>query len=188
MSLEIKIAKTPEEKEACFRLRYEVFEKHCYADEKRYPDRKIEDEYDAISTIFMAVDGDELVGTVRITPPSELGFQMESMYDLTELKENCENLWESSKVMIKEGKFGVLVGFLNVLYLFMKKNNITDLCSMTHVKNEEMYHKIGMQSFGEIKVHPGVNEPTAALLWNLEDTKEPYLSMFEQGKRYKIMF
>ena len=49
MSLEFKIAETPEEKDLCFRIRFEVYESIGRVSEKDFPDRRIIDEITKIA-------------------------------------------------------------------------------------------------------------------------------------------
>ncbi|MBW2993520.1 GNAT family N-acetyltransferase [Candidatus Woesearchaeota archaeon] len=187
-NIELKKAETQEEKEACYRLRYEVFKEVGYANETQFPEKRIIDEYDAISTIFMASKNKEVIGTLRVTPPSDLGFKIEEVFDLSRLKCKCNELWESSKIVVRREKgLGALIGLAGILYLFMKKKGVSDLCYMTSVLNEKMYEKMGVVRFDEVRFYPEVNEPAVSLHWNKKNTREPYLSTFEEmGRRFNL--
>jgi hypothetical protein len=187
MKLEIKIAEALEEKRECFRIRYLAYEDIGYVTEEDYPTREITDKFDEYSIIFIALKDGRGAGTIRVTRDSEYGFQMEELFDLTELRKNCKNLWESSKIMALPGrKNKVTLGLANIVYLFMKKNKINDLCYMAHPDHARMYEKIGIYPFAETKIHPEIGQPAVPLHWDLKNTKEPYLSVFNKEENTKL--
>jgi Cyclic nucleotide-binding domain/Acetyltransferase (GNAT) domain len=67
--VEIRIAETVEEREAVFRFRYAIYveEMGRYKDVADRVDRRLADPEDEWSWIIYAVDGDEIVGTLRMT-------------------------------------------------------------------------------------------------------------------------
>jgi N-acyl-L-homoserine lactone synthetase len=188
MGLEFKIAETTEEKINCFKVRYKAYLDIGYIKKEDYKKEMIIDEYDSISTIFAAVKNKaEIIGTVRLTPPSELGFQMEELFDLTELKKKSKILWESSKVMaLPEGKFKAILGLANLAYLFMKEKEITDLCYMASPEHAQMYSKLGIYPFAEQKIHPHVHNLAVPLHWEINKTTEKYKLIFEKGENVKL--
>ena len=188
-NLEIKVAETEEEREKCYRLRYDVFAQHGFIDRNRYPDGRVTDEYDDISVIFYASrrnDGgkEEIVGTIRVTPPTEKGFQIEELFDVSKWKQEYgDSLWESSKVVVKNpGKegFGALLGLAGAVYRFLRENDLRAIVYMTGVWNEPMYRKLGViRAYPEIKKHPN-GQPTVALLWDVGNVPEKYVERFER--------
>lgn len=101
MTLEFKIAETVEDKIDCFKVRYHAYLETGYVKSGDYEKEMIIDEYDSISTIFAAKSDEKVVGTIRITPDSKLGFQQKSFLILENFVERvnrCGNplkLWHS---------------------------------------------------------------------------------------------
>ena len=67
--VDIRIAETLEEKEAVFRFRYLIYveEMGRYKHAGKHVDRRLADPEDEWSWISYACDGDEIVGTLRMT-------------------------------------------------------------------------------------------------------------------------
>jgi len=186
-NLELRVAETDEEKEECYRLRYEVFAQHGFIDPRDYPDRRIKDEYDPISIIFYAAKRrngyQRFVGTIRITPPIVDRYQIEELFDIDFLKDKYGGgLWESSKIVIRDGiedKFGTLIGLGALMFQFMRVNDISAVVYMTGEWNEEMYRKIGIyRCIPIVKLHPYNGQPTIALLWEREKTTPLFKRLF----------
>jgi len=186
-NLELRVAETDEEKEECYRLRYEVFAQHRFIDPEKYPEKRIEDEYDPISTIFYAAKQrngcQRFVGTIRITPPIVDRYQIEELFDIDFLKDKYgDGLWESSKIVIKDGiedKFGTLIGLGALMFQFMEVNDIPAVVYMTGEWNERMYRKIGIyRCVPTVKIHPYNGQPTIALLWERERTTPLFKQLF----------
>lgn len=181
MALEVKIAETEAEKHICYNIRYLAYLGMGYVNEKEHPSHELTDEYDQHSIILLASKNQRNVGTIRLTRDSELGFQMESLFDLSELRRNCVNLWESSKIMALPGeRYGVTMGLANAVYIFMKQNRITDLCYMAHPTHAKMYEKLGIYPFAETKIHLEVGQPAVPLHWDLKNITPKYKKKFEE--------
>ncbi|MBS0367468.1 MAG: cyclic nucleotide-binding domain-containing protein [Proteobacteria bacterium] len=68
MPIVVSLAETQEEREAAYRLRYEVYVEELHRAELPPTDeRRIEEPWDAGAAIFVARDGDRTVGTARYT-------------------------------------------------------------------------------------------------------------------------
>lgn len=78
--------------------------------------------------------------------------------------------------------YKLLLGLVNILYLYMKKKDVTDLCYTASPEHAKMYEKIGIYPFAEPKLYPKVGNIAVPLLWHIENTREPYKSLFEKGK------
>ncbi|MEB3341790.1 GNAT family N-acetyltransferase [Okeania sp.] len=69
--LEIKLAQTSEEREKIFKLRYQIYVEemgwweNCPNYEPNHEHKKLEDLLDFSANLFMALDNNELVGTIR---------------------------------------------------------------------------------------------------------------------------
>ncbi len=84
MAIQVKYAETETEKEAIYRLRYEIYIKEL-GDQLSNEDEKLMDAGDAHARLLMAVDEDELVGTLRINWGGDGPFnpKMAEVYDLS---------------------------------------------------------------------------------------------------------
>jgi CRP-like cAMP-binding protein len=84
MSVRIKIAETAEERDALFRARHRV-----YVDQGKYmpprADGRVCDRFDAFPTTtnLIVVDGDEVVGGVRLTEQGPAGLPAEQYFDFS---------------------------------------------------------------------------------------------------------
>ncbi|MBU2561194.1 MAG: GNAT family N-acetyltransferase [Nanoarchaeota archaeon] len=95
MGLEVLVARTKEELDMCFRVRYEVFGKEYGAyDLAHYPGERESDSFDTLPTTLnlLALYDGKPAGTVRIIQPNEdvarangwvFGFEMETLFDLS---------------------------------------------------------------------------------------------------------
>ena len=180
-NLEVRIARTEEEKHICYKIRYLSYLNVGYISENPSSD-ELTDKYDLYSVIFLVFRGDENLATVRMTKDSELGFEMEGLFDLSGLRLQCNSLWECSKMMAVPGseKYNTALPMIAAPYMFAKKNGITDLCWMAHPDHARTYTRIGAKPFAETKIYQGVGQPAVPLLWHVEDTNEVYKEIFER--------
>lgn len=104
--LEIRLAKTPEEKEQVFKLRYQIYVEELgysqhYAEKQHY---KIEEPLDKFGNIFVAFQNGNLVGTVRSNYAinSDLGYYAE-LYQISDIAGDAHPLSTSisTKLMIE---------------------------------------------------------------------------------------
>ncbi len=86
MSFEIRLAVTSADLDAIFRLRHMVYaeEENLFA---RQMDRRISDRFDAFQETIhlMAFHKEQLVGSIRMIPTSEIGIPGEELFDDAEL-------------------------------------------------------------------------------------------------------
>lgn len=72
-------ADTPALRREAAHLRYKVYcDELGFLDKEAYPEEVETDAFDAVSTHIVAVQGDSVVGTVRIVPNTSYGFPLES--------------------------------------------------------------------------------------------------------------
>ncbi len=64
----IRLARSPEEQDLVYRLRWEVYTEVGYLPPEQFPDGRFRDQADAVSHSWLAWWHDEPVGTVRATP------------------------------------------------------------------------------------------------------------------------
>ena len=121
-------AKTQEELEQVFRLRFEVYKDEDYIDPNDYPDKKLTDKYEPYSVSFLALKGKEPIGTVRIIKKSDLGFSTEHAFNILEFPQDYfqAETAELSKLCVKEQyrKGLVSLGILRKAFEYSEKNMI----------------------------------------------------------------
>jgi N-acyl-L-homoserine lactone synthetase len=67
--LRVEPARSADDRESCFRLRYRCIVEQGWAPPSDFPDGMEHDEYDELATQVCAWDGSELAGTVRLVFP-----------------------------------------------------------------------------------------------------------------------
>lgn len=124
--IEIKEAKTPEELEQVFHLRWEVYGTEDYIDPKDYSNKKLTDKYDNYSISFLATRNEEPIGTMRLIHYSESGFPTEKAFNILNFPFSREQIVEISKLCIKKKFRGGIVslGLFKKSLDYSKKQNI----------------------------------------------------------------
>jgi len=126
MSLEFRIAKTEEEKNLAYKIRYKVFcEELRYLDEHLLLNKLEKDEFDDLETTihFIALKDSIPIATVRLlTPNNEMtkkqgyfGLSIEKYFDLSFYKGNNIKVAEISRSSVIEKERGKM----NILHLWM---------------------------------------------------------------------
>ena len=124
--IEIKEAKTKEELEQVYHLRWEVYGGEGYIDPSKYPDQKLHDKYDSHSTIFLAIKKRKLIGTIRVVHCSEMGFPTENAFNILDFPFSREEAVEISKLCATKRFRGGIVslGLLEKALEYSKKQNV----------------------------------------------------------------
>lgn len=193
MSLELRVAKTEEEKNFAFEIRYKIFcEEMHYLDPEKFPDKKETDNYDALNTTLqMLLIYDNLaIATVRLILPSntladssKYGLPIEELIDLSEYKQRDIKLAEPSRSSIlKEHRKGMtLMNLWRLLVQCAHNNNITHFVTTSHPKDIKLYSKLGFEIIAAEKPFSAVsNNPAVSYLLDLGKLNEPYMSFFNK--------
>ncbi|MDY7009011.1 MAG: GNAT family N-acyltransferase [Cyanobacteriota bacterium] len=130
--LEIRLARTPEEREEIFKLRYQIYVEelgwleNCPNYEPNHEQKKVEDPLDLSANLFMAFDNSELVGTIRCNYAQNLDsenldldyytklYQMEKVGDAHPLSTSI-----GGRFMLKSYLRGSLIG-LRIMQAYYK--------------------------------------------------------------------
>ena len=115
--MELRIASTPEDRAASFRLRYEVYVKEfCwYAD--KYPGGEERDIFDEVAVSILCVDNGAVAGTVRIIPETDRGLPVLQHISRQSLKVPAgEVLAEGSRMIVARDYRGS--GLARRLYVY----------------------------------------------------------------------
>ena len=100
--LQFRIAKTKEELEAVFHLRYLGYTKTIdLIDPNAFPDQMERDKFDDIAINFIARDlsSGKYVGCVRLVPDTPLGFPLEQEVSLKHFRSSDKKLMEHSRMV-----------------------------------------------------------------------------------------
>ncbi|MCP4414328.1 MAG: GNAT family N-acetyltransferase [Gammaproteobacteria bacterium] len=81
MDIQFKFATTTEEREAVYRLRYEIYvtERHSYQDIADHENKLLFDDHDQTARLLYATVGDEVVGSLRLNWGADAPFTEEIM-------------------------------------------------------------------------------------------------------------
>ena len=121
-------AKTDEEKEMVYKLRYEIYEKSGYVKQKNFPNKKLKDEDEGHSISYLALRKNKPVGTVRLV----LGNKKEDFptfrmwnVDFDKFPFLTSNIGEISKLGIKKSEGKSLI-WLGMMKKVLKKSKELD--------------------------------------------------------------
>lgn len=140
--LEFKVVDSLDEFREALRLRFEVFGKEEYLDQKRFPFRMEYDSHDLLSqtTLFIAKSKGNVVGTVRLVQDSEYGLPLERLADFSRIRKEVDS---SEKRKLSEGsrivtlpqyrKEGISEGLFKIGLTYAAKNGITDVISVANL-------------------------------------------------------
>ncbi|HLC38941.1 MAG TPA: GNAT family N-acyltransferase [Patescibacteria group bacterium] len=132
--LEFRQANGRDELMKVFKLRYQVYclEK-CFLPSSDYPEGVEVDEFDTASVHFVAmhtVDGQELVGTMRLILDSDNGFPVEKHFRLTKPITNRQTTIELSRLIVAPSAriiaIPILMGLAREIYWYCNDHQIED--------------------------------------------------------------
>ena len=94
MPIRLKVARTANELDDVFRLRYDVYvvERHKFQESTEEIERRIIDRFDAVPDVanIVAYNGDIPVAAMRINKDSVIGLPAEQYYDFSEARAALE--------------------------------------------------------------------------------------------------
>ncbi|MBE0447613.1 MAG: GNAT family N-acetyltransferase [Actinobacteria bacterium] len=162
--IEFRRAQTEDEMIAMYKLRYEVYcleKRYLNADD--YPDQLEHDEWDKYSVHFIATDGTDIVGTVRLIKDSPIGFPTELLFDIARSNIHNKSIAEVSRLIVNPQFKSLTLQIANGLYKVMLNFSIEE--GITHwyaVMDKHLYvaySRIGFtfEQIGESKHCFGCN-------------------------------
>jgi len=148
-----------------FALRHQVFCQECnYFNPENYPDNLETDKFDEIAIHLGAVEENELIGSVRIIPDTELGFPIHEMYNIPDGDRNLhfmireqyagKKLGEVSRLAISEQHRGegVLPALFNLAISTCKEENIAYLlCATESIQMENFMSQLDIKRAHKIR-------------------------------------
>jgi len=169
MAIRLKLARTAQELDDVFRLRYDVYvaERGKFATDPRNP--RIVDHFDAVpdTANVVAYDGDLAIAAMRINKDTPIGLPAESYFDFSEIRERLrqEYLERGEPLNIVGGSMLAIRreyrNRRNVIFaLFKEAAGLMYSWGATHVIGSvradtlSLYHRIGFEAMAE----PAFNE------------------------------
>ena len=165
--MELKFATTDEEREAIFRLRYDVYiteRGEDIADHEPVGETggRLADAVDASSRLIYAVDDDRVVGSMRITwgGEAEIPEKWQTMYDL----ERFTTVVGPERIAVMS-KFVVLPDYRGAMLPFRLLAKTAEFCLDTSVALVfvdcqpyllDLYHQLGFRSYTDPENDPAV--------------------------------
>jgi len=161
--LQFRIAKTKEELEAVFQLRYLGYTKTIdLIDPKAFPDHMEQDKFDDIAINFIAQDLDskKYVGCVRLVPDTPMGLPLEQEASLAHFRSPDKKMMEHSRMVSwPPGQPEVNFGLFAATAQYSVRQGLTHWVGlgMTHMKRYyesrgfyqiEPYQEITLQQKG----------------------------------------
>ena len=157
----VRRAGTEGDREAVYRLRFDVFSDERFIEPRFFPDGKLQDEFDAYSTQIMVEKDGELVATTRFVRPSRLGFPTEALFDFESPAVPRERLGEYGRLAIAGGHRGgsraPMLGMLKAVFECMLEGGTTHVFAFLSPGLARAYASIGCVSH-RLAEHP----PSAA--------------------------
>lgn len=168
--VEIKIARTREEIEAVYRLRYRVFaEEMGYVDPAEFPDKMLYDEFDEMpgkTTIFMAIADGEAIGTIRIMKDGLEKLPMDKYTDFRQLRSRyqiaeCSRLLTAPEYRKRNADF-ILLGLVKIGFIWSVREGIDYIVitAKQEVANS-FFSKLGFKPISAPVDLPEFNDPSA---------------------------
>ncbi len=176
-----RLAKSKEEKNLAYILRYEV-----YCIEEGFIDtneeKKEKDEFDEIAQHFLAYEGEEIVGTVRLIEENSnfndavYGLPMESLFDFSEYDKNKKYKFaESSRsAVLRDYRRGRSIwGLWKAMIQYSLKKDITHILLSANPETDDVDYSQQMYYFGKKQglLHPEiyVNLKEGVIGYDIED-------------------
>ncbi len=181
MNLKVKIARTEEDLNEAFRLRYEIFgEELGYINKNNFPDRVEKDNFDDLETTtnFVVKKNSETIGTVRLIENVGLPFNIEQYVDIDDLKKDENiNIAEASRFCVRKNeRFNVKHSFslCKLIINYAISRDITDIIVLSNsTKSKEgntikYFKNIGFYQFSDEIYYGKFNEYAIPLRLNLK--------------------
>jgi GNAT superfamily N-acetyltransferase len=173
--MEILLAKTEQEKEKVFRLRYDIFFREFG---KSLPgidhsDCTIVQDPDDFADIFYADQDGEIVGSIRFLKLSDYPFDQFYKIDISDLKNQyyANEISNASLICLKKGYRGkgITELFSSYLYTWAKESGICYNVAIAPMRCLNYYRLFGYKLLGETVFCPDYDEPICLIAINLTD-------------------
>jgi N-acyl-L-homoserine lactone synthetase len=144
-----KIAKSPEELNAAYRLAWQIYSEEGYINPEDYTKELYSDKYDKYSTNFLAFVDGKAVGILRIIFHSPLGFYIEKDFPIIPPSIETNKIAEISRLSIlkeyRGGKRLISFGILKEAFRFSQQKGITHWYALMGEKLKNSFEKYGVE-------------------------------------------
>jgi hypothetical protein len=179
MSLEFRIAKSEEELEKVYRLRYESYVQENYFKPTDFPDMQEKDRFDSVAINFYAYNKSicKMVGAIRLIPYTRLGLPLEEIYDISSFTSNGKRIAEVSRRITLEGHVKANFGLVQTVFQYSSKHQISDFLFIVNPKDIPQYEKLGARMFDDIRFYEKVSNWAVPFHLDISKCKPPYDSL-----------
>jgi N-acyl-L-homoserine lactone synthetase len=185
MVARIKIATSPAELDAVFRLRHKVFvEEERYMQER--PDQRILDRFDAFPTttnVIAVVDG-QVVGSVRITEESDAGTSADTLFEFDRYDRSDTGRVGSASQLCMEQAYrkthGLTFALMGMTYHYAVMRGLTLLKTVINPAIEPLVRKTGWVAVGPQFFHEQYRLNCLPMILDLRKLSDSFLSFIKQ--------
>ena len=176
MSFRVRIAATPRELDAVFRLRHRVFVEEGYMDAR--PDGRILDQFDAYpgTANIVAVVADTVIGAVRYMQPTDGGSSVEEFFDPRPLAPQGARLAVGSLLVVDPACRGLprlTVNLTAMGFYWAASHGLTHIVGVVNPVAEAGFAQSGFRRLGPVihsdRIRRGAVQPMIADLESLSD-------------------
>lgn len=176
MSFRVRIAATPREMDAVFRLRHRVFAEEGHMDAR--PDGRIFDQFDAYpgTVNIVAVVADTVIGAVRYMQLTDAGSSVEEFFDPRPLAPQGARLAIGSLLVVDpdyRGQPRVTVNLTAMGFYWAASVGLTHIVGVVNPDREEGFARSGFRRLGPVihsdRIRRGPVQPMIADLESLTD-------------------
>lgn len=192
MAFEVKLAKTEEEKQAIYSLRYEIYvkeleRKQAFADDAR---RTIQEPWDDTAYLLYVQNDDEIVGTVRLNLKKDGPMEYEELYEMDRFGSFYPELISmTTKLLVKDTYRNSIAASLLVMtaYEMYREWGLVFNFIDTRPHLVRLYQQLGFRFYKENINHPefGNAIPMVIILDDIDYLKEVRSPFQRIAKRYK---
>ncbi len=182
MSVRIKIASSPSEIRNLLKVRYEVFvEEEGYI---KSGEGVIVDLYDALPTTvnFIALDGMDIIGGVRLTVDSEAGLPSDNFLDFRPILPASARPISCSMLCLRKtyrGRITLYRGMLKMVAYWASANKVTHLCAPVNPLIQHSLERMGFRVVGDqfIDLH---GLPTLPMVLDINDLSDVFVEFIRK--------
>ena len=197
MPIKICIAKTPKQIDEVFKIRHKVF---CEEEGKLEPtpDGRILDRFDTYptSTNLMVMNGDEVIGSMRLTLDSSIGIPGRDLYDLSSYVSDDSLLMicGMSCITTPYRNARISLGMLQMACYFALHYKVSHIITPINPNIAILLDRIGFKILGEKLVDPHTGLTVLPSMLNMNDLNDFFIKFAEKNnlqhfiKDYESLF
>ena len=184
MSLRVRIAASPSEIDAVFRLRHRVFGEEGYMDSR--PDGRIFDQFDAYpgTANIVAVVADTVIGAVRYMQPTDAGCSVEEFFDPRPLAPPGARLAIGSLLVVDpayRGLPGVTFNLTAMGFYWAASQGLTHIVGVVNPERETGFARSGFRRLGPVIHSDRIRRtPVQPMIADLESLTDRFASFLRR--------